>query len=100
MIAIEEKKHGRPKLVQIESARFVAPITAILVDDGHENTVDFGYFLKIRTPIHPRYLDSKRFKNFTVEDAFCTGRFTWFFRWADLYERKIFVTTDWTRRWP
>jgi len=42
MIAIEEKKTRMPKVVQIESARFVAPYKLRLqFDDGHENTVDF-----------------------------------------------------------
>jgi hypothetical protein len=39
MIAIEEKKTRTPKVVPIESARFVAPYKLHLqFDDGHEHT--------------------------------------------------------------
>jgi len=92
MIAIEEKKTRTPKVVQIESARFVAPCKLHLqFDDGHENTVDFGPFLK--NSEHPSlraYLDLKRFKNFTVEDGVLHWNdFDLVFPMADLYEGKI-----------
>ncbi|HXR04536.1 MAG TPA: DUF2442 domain-containing protein [Verrucomicrobiae bacterium] len=92
MIAIEEKKTRMPKVVQIESARFVAPYKLRLqFDDGHTNTVDFGPFLK--NSEHPSiraYLDSKKFKSFTVEDGVLHWNdFDLVFPMADLYEGKI-----------
>jgi hypothetical protein len=92
MIAIEEKKTRMPKVVQNESARFVAPYKLRLrFDDGHENIVDFGPFLK--NSEHPSvraYLDLKRFKNFTVEDGVLHWNdFDLVFPMADLYEGKI-----------
>jgi hypothetical protein len=69
MIALEKKKLRMPKVVRIESAEYVPPYKLRLrFDDGHENTVDFGPFLK--NSEHPSvraYLDLKRFKHFTVE---------------------------------
>ena len=92
MIAIEEKKTRMPKVVQIESARFVAPYKLRLrFDDGRENIVDFGPFLK--NSEHPSiraYLDLKRFKNFTIEDGVLHWNdFDLVFPMADLYEGKI-----------
>jgi Protein of unknown function (DUF2442) len=92
MIAIEEKKTRMPKVVQIESARLVAPYKLRLqFDDGHENTVDFGPFLK--NSEHPSiraYLDLKRFKSFTVEDGVLHWNdFDLVFPMADLYEGKV-----------
>jgi hypothetical protein len=92
MIAIEEKKTRMPKVVQIESARLVAPYKLRLqFDDGHENTVDFGPFLK--NSEHPSiraYLDLKRFKNFAVEGGVLHWNdFDLVFPMADLYEGKI-----------
>ncbi len=92
MIAVEKKKTRTPKVVQIESARFVAPCKLHLqFDDGHENTVDFGSFLK--NSEHPSlraYLDLKRFKNFAVEDGVLHWKdFDLVFPMADLYEGKI-----------
>jgi Protein of unknown function (DUF2442) len=92
MIAVEKKKTRTPKVVQIESARFVAPCKLHLqFDDGHENTVDFGPFLK--NSEHPSlraYLDLKRFKNFAVEDGVLHWNdFDLVFPMADLYEGKI-----------
>jgi hypothetical protein len=92
MIAIEEKKTRTPKVVPIESARFVAPYKLHLqFDDGHEHTVDFGPFLK--NSEHPSiraHLDLKRFKNLTVEDGVLHWNdFDLVFPMADLYEGKI-----------
>ena len=92
MIAIEEKQTQMPKVVQIESARFVAPYELRLqFDDGHESTVDFGPFLK--SSEHPSirvYLDLKQFKNFTLEDGMLHWNdFDLVFPMADLYEGKI-----------
>jgi hypothetical protein len=92
VIAFEEKKTRMPKVVQIESARFVAPYKLRLqFDGGHENTVDFGPFLK--NSEHPSvraYLDLKRFKNFTVEDGVLHWNdFDLVFPMVDLYEGKI-----------
>ena len=83
---------GLPNVVQIGSARFVAPYKLRLqFDDGHENTVDFGPFLK--TSEHPSiraYLDLKQFKNFAVENGVLHWNdFDLVFPMADLYEGKI-----------
>jgi DUF971 family protein len=88
----ETERQKLSRLVQIGSARFVAPYKLRLqFDDGHENTVDSGPFLK--TSAHPSiraYLDLKQFKNFAVEN----GVLHWndsdlVFPMADLYDGKI-----------
>jgi DUF971 family protein len=92
MIVIEEKKTRMPKVVQIGSARLVAPYKLRLqFDDGHENTVDFGSFLKnSKHPSIRAYLDLKRFKNYTVEDGVLHWNdFDLVFPMADLYEGSI-----------
>lgn len=92
MIAVEEEKTRMPKVVQIESARYVAPYKLRLqFDDGHESTVDFGPFLK--SSVHPSiraYLDLKRFKNFMIEDGVLHWNdFDLVFPIAELYQRQI-----------
>jgi hypothetical protein len=92
MIAIEEKNVRMPKVVQIESARYVAPYKLRLqFDDGHETAVDFGPFLK--NSEHPSiraYLDLKHFKSFRVEDGVLHWNdFDLVFPMAELYRGKI-----------
>ena len=94
MIAIEEKNRNKrmPKVVQIESVRYVTAYKLVIrFDDGHESTVDFGPFL--RSSAHPSiqaYLDIKRFKNFAVEDGVLHWNdFDLVFPMADLYAGKI-----------
>ncbi len=81
-----------PKVVQIESARLVAPYKLRLqFDDGRTSTVGFGPFLK--NSEHPSirgYLDAKKFKNFMVEEGVLHWNdFDLVFPMADLYEGKI-----------
>ena len=92
MIAIEEKKTRMPKVVQIESAEYVAPYKLRLqFDDGHESIVDFGPFLKDSD--HPSiraYLDLKRFKSFAIEDGVLHWNdFDLAYPMEDLYEGQI-----------
>jgi hypothetical protein len=53
---------GLPSVVQIGSARFIAPYKLRLqFDEGHENTVDFGPFLKTSAhPLIPATVDRRR----------------------------------------
>lgn len=92
MIAIEQKKTRMPKVIQIERARYVAPYKlSFRFEDGHENTVDFGPFLK--SSDHPSiraYLNLKQFKNFIIENGILQWNdFDLVFRMAELYEGKI-----------
>jgi len=92
MIAIAEKKTRMPKVVQIEAVRHVSAYKlGIRFSDGHVSAVDFGPFLK--SSEHPSiraYLDSKRFKNFTLEDGVLHwGDFDLVFPMAELYEGRI-----------
>ena len=94
MIALAERKKGKrmPKVVQIEAVRYVSPYKLrIRFDDGRENTVDFGPFLK--TSAHPSiraYLELNRFKNFTIEDGVLHWNdFDLVFPMADLYAGRI-----------
>ena len=92
MTAIESKQTRMPKVVQIESARYVAPYKLRLqFDDGHESVVDFGVFLK--NSDHPSiraYLDLKQFKNFTLEDGVLYWNdFDLVFPMAELYKGQI-----------
>ena len=92
MTAIESKQTRMPKVVQIESARYVAPYKLRLqFDDGHESIVDFGAFLNGSE--HPSlrvYLDIKHFKDFTLEDGVLHWNdFDLVFPMAELYEGQI-----------
>jgi hypothetical protein len=92
MIALEEKKTRMPKVVQIESVRYISGYKlGIRFSDGHASTVDFGPFLK--SSEHPSiraYLDLNRFKHFSLEDGMLHWNdFDLVFPMAELYEGAI-----------
>jgi len=92
MIAIAEIKTKMPRVVQIKAVRYVAPYKLhIRFDDGRENTVDFGPFLK--GSAHPSiraYIDVKQFKRFVIEEGILHWNdFDLVFPMADLYKGKI-----------